>query len=147
RAPVSPRAVSACSMRPRAGSDGSSILLLARPPVLDGLGREDGARQRRLVPGEDGRRGGSGDGRRSGGTAEGDDLVPGPVEVVAEDHQEVSRLGGLQRALDGLLLTIDASGDAVGREAGGEQTLADQLARLAGLAAAAVVVFPQEDEF
>src|SRR4051794_11602019 len=123
-----------------------SILMPPRPPLLGRLGPEDGARQRRLVPREDGHGGGSGDGRRSGGTAEGDDLVPGAVEIVAEDHQEVSRLGGLQRALDGLLLAVDPGGDAVGRETGGEQALADQLARLAGLAAAAVVVFPQEDE-
>src|SRR5829696_7712869 len=115
--------------------------MLPRPPLGGSLGRiVDGAVERRLVAAEDGR------GGNAGGTADGDDLVPVAVEVVAEDDQEVSGLGRLERALDGIHLPVDLRGDPLLREAGGDQALADQGAALARPPAAAVVVLAQDDE-
>src|SRR5882724_4120072 len=78
--------------------------------------------------------------------AEADDLLPVAGQVVAEDHQKVAGPGGLQTPPDRLLLVEHLGGDALGREAGGDEPLAEQLPHHPRRPAAAVVVLAQEHE-
>src|SRR4051812_4502630 len=74
------------------------------------------------------------------------DLAPAAFELVAEDDDEVARARQTQRAVDRRFFLEDLGQDALPRGAGREEPLAEQPARLARSATAAVVVLPQDEE-
>src|SRR6185312_1413113 len=126
-----------------------SILVLPRPAFLRqrcGSGWSLRGRQRPLVRREDRDRRRGGDRSGAARAAEAYDLLPNALEVVAEDDQQVPRLGAIQGALDGFLLVVDLGREAVRRKAGGEKSLAHDLTRLTPPAASAIVVLAHDDE-